>query len=126
MLKKLIGILFLSMLATAALADYPLRIIPLKHRSAEELIPVIRPMLGVGESVGGMQYQLFVRASDQGLRDIKLLLAELDRARRNLKITVQQGVARSGGSASQGVSGEGRAGDVRVIVPSRGESGGRG
>ena len=126
MLRKLIGILLLSMLAAVALADYPLKIIPLKHRSAEELIPVIRPMLRPGENVGGMQYQLFVRASDKGLRDIELLLAELDRARRNLKITLQQDVARSGDAASQGISGEGRAGDVRVIVPSRGEPGGRG
>lgn len=126
MLKKLVGILLLSMLATAALADYPLKIIPLKHRSAEELIPVIRPMLGSGENVGGMQYQLFVRASDKGLRDIELLLAELDRARKNLKITLQQDIAHSAGTDTQGVSGEERAGDVRVIVPSRGELGGRG
>lgn len=126
MLKKLIGILLLSMLATAALADYPLKIIPLKHRSAEELIPVIRPMLGPGENVGGMQYQLFVRASDKGLRDIELLLTELDKARKNLRITLQQDVARSGNATSQGVSGEGRMGDVRVIASSRGESGSRG
>ena len=126
MLKKLIVMLLLSILATVALADYPLKIIPLKHRSAEELIPVIRPMLGAGENVGGMNYQLFVRASDKGLRDIELLLAELDRARKNLKITLQQDVARSGGATSQGISGEVRAGDVRVIVPSRRESGGSG
>lgn len=126
MLRKLIGILFLLMLTATALADYPLKIIPLKHRSAEELIPVIRPMLRPGENVGGMQYQLFVRASDKGLRDIELLLAELDRARKNLKITLQQDVERSGDAASQGISGEGRAGDVRVIVSSRGERGDRG
>ena len=123
MLKKLIVMLLLSMLATAVLADYPLKIIPLKHRSAEELIPVIRPMLGAGENVGGMNYQLFVRASAQGLRDIELLLAELDRARKNLKITVQQDVARSGGSESQGVSGEGRAGNARIILPGKEPSG---
>jgi len=46
---------------------------------------VIRPCWGRG-NVGGMQYQLFVRASDKGLRDIELLLAELDRARRILKL----------------------------------------
>ena len=126
MLKRLIWFLLFSMLATAALADYPLKIIPLKHRSAEELIPVIRPMLGPGENVGGMQYQLFVRASDKGLRDIELLLAELDRARKNLKITLQQDVARSSGATAQGISGEVRTGDARVVVPSRRESGGRG
>ena len=126
MLKKLIVMLLLSMLATVVLADYPLKIIPLKHRSAEELIPLIRPMLGAGENVGGMNYQLFVRASDRGVHDIELLLAELDRARKNLRITLQQDVARSGGATSQGVSGEGRVGDVRVIVPPRGEPGGRG
>ncbi|MBU1689886.1 MAG: hypothetical protein KJ958_13865 [Gammaproteobacteria bacterium] len=121
MLKKLIVTLLLSILTMAALADYPLKIIPLKHRSAEELIPVIRPMLGAGENIGGMNYQLFVRASDKGMRDIELLLAELDRARKNLKITLQQDVARSSGATSQGVSGEGRVGDVRVIASSRGE-----
>lgn len=126
MLKKLIVMLLLSIVATVVLADYPLKIIPLKHRSAEELIPVIRPMLGAGENVGGMQYQLFVRASDKGLRDIELLLGELDKARKNLRITLQQDVARSGNATSQGVSGEGRVGDVRVIASSRGESGGRG
>ncbi|GAO37631.1 NolW domain-containing protein [Sulfuricella sp. T08] len=123
MLKKLIVTLLLSILTTAALADYPLKIIPLKYRSAEELIPVIRPMLGAGENVGGMNYQLFVRASDQGLRDIELLLAELDRARKNLRITLQQDVARSGGSESQGVSGAGRAGNVRIILPGKEPSG---
>ncbi|BAN35786.1 NolW domain-containing protein [Sulfuricella denitrificans skB26] len=126
MLKKLIVTLLLSMLAMAAQADYPLKIIPLKHHSAEELIPVIRPMLGDGENIGGMNYQLFVRASDKGMRDIELLLAELDRARKNLKITLQQDVTRSGGATSQGVSGEGRVGDMRVIASSRGESGSRG
>lgn len=123
MLKRLIWLLLFSMLATAALADYPLRIIPLKHRSAEELIPVIRPMLGPGENVGGMNYQLFVRASDKGLRDIEQLLEELDRARKNLRIVLQQDVARNGESGSQELSGEGRAGNVRIIVPEREPSG---
>ncbi|HUX63845.1 hypothetical protein [Sulfuricella sp.] len=79
-------------------------------------------MLGPGESVGGGQYQLFVRASDKGLRDIERLLAELDRARKNLRITLQQDVARSGGCSSQCVSGVGRAGDVRIILPGNASS----
>lgn len=123
MLKKLIWFLPLAMFAVAALADYPLSIIPLKHRSAEELIPVIRPMLGPGENVGGMNYQLFVRASDRGLRDIEQLLTEVDRARKNLRITLQQDVARNGQSGSQELSGEGRAGNVRIIVPEQEPSG---
>lgn len=123
MLKRLIWFLMFSMLATVALADYPLKIIPLKHRSAEDLIPVIRPMLGPGENVGGMNYQLFVRASDKGLRDIEQLLAELDRARKNLKITLQQDIARSGESESQGLSGEVRLGDTRTLLPGKAPSG---
>lgn len=119
MFKRLIVLLLFSMFATLALADYALKIIPLKHRSAEELIPVIRPMLAPGENVGGLNYQLFVRASDKGVRDIESLLAELDKPRRNLKIYLQQDVTRSGGSTGQGVSGEGRAGDVRIILPGK-------
>lgn len=119
MLRRLIALLLFSMFATLALADYALKIIPLKHRSAEELIPVIRPMLTPGENVGGLNYQLFVRASDKGLRDIESLLAELDKPRRSLKIFLQQDVARSGGSTGQGVSGEGRAGDARIILPGK-------
>jgi hypothetical protein len=126
MIKRLLGLCVLMLLAGAALADYPLRIIQLKHRSAEELIPVIRPMLRPDEHIGGMNYQLLVRASEKGQRDIELLLAELDRARKNLNITVQQNVGRSGDSTSQGISGEGRAGDVRVIVPPRRDGTGSG
>lgn len=126
MLKKMVVMLLLSLFVNMAMADYPLTIIPLKHRSAEELIPVIRPMLGAGENVGGMQYQLFVRASDKGLHEVESLLAEIDRAQKNLRITLQQDVARSSDNSAQGLSGEGQVGNVRVIVPSRGDSGSRG
>lgn len=126
MLKKLAVMLWVTIFATTAMADYPLTLIPLKHRSAEELIPVIRPMLGGDENVGGMQYQLFVRASDKSLRDVERLLSEIDRVQKNLRITLQQDVARSGSETSQEISGAGRVGNVRVIVPSSTESGNRG
>lgn len=125
MLKRIGCALLICLAVTTASADYALKIIPLRHRSAAELIPLIQPMLAPGENVGGVNYQLFLRASDQGVRNVEALLAELDRKRRNLSIAVQQDVAGSVVRETQSLSGSGRAGDARIVLP-RPESGGQG
>jgi type II secretory pathway component GspD/PulD (secretin) len=98
---KFLAVLLLACLATAAqAADYPLKIIPLQHRSAEELIPVIRPLLRPGEAVTGVRYQLFLRASDASQRDVERMVGALDQPRRNLRVTVQQGFVEGAGEES--------------------------
>lgn len=69
-----------------------LEIINLKHRSADELMPVIRPLLGADEVVSGMNYQLILRASRNNIEQIRRLVENLDTALRRLQITVMQDV----------------------------------
>lgn len=69
-----------------------LEIIELKHRSAEELLPAIRPLLDRDEMASGMNYQLILRVSPHNLAQIRRLLESLDTSPRRLKITVMQDV----------------------------------
>ncbi|MDP1996739.1 MAG: hypothetical protein Q8J90_06040, partial [Gallionella sp.] len=69
-----------------------LEIIALKHRSAEEVLPVIRPLLDKNAVASGMNYQLILRTSPRNLEEIKRLLESIDVAPRRLKITVLQNV----------------------------------
>lgn len=118
--KRLVVLLLLAgIAAVAAAADYGLKIIPLKHRTADDVIPVIRPLLKPDEAVSGFHSQLFLRASAESNRTVERVLAELDQPRRNLRVTIQQGLARDISRAGQELSGEVRAGDARIVVPGR-------
>ena len=66
-----------------------LEIIALKHRSAGELLPVIKPLLHADESVSALDSRLIIRAQPATLRDIHALLDQLDRPLRRLLLTVQ-------------------------------------
>ncbi len=66
-----------------------LEIITLKHRSAGELLPVIKPLLHGDESVSALDSRLIIRAQPATLRDIHALLDQLDRPLRRLLLTVQ-------------------------------------
>ena len=78
-------------IATGSYGD-ELAIIELKHRRAEELLPVIRPLLDKDEMVSGMNYQLILRASPHNTEQIRRLLERIDTLPRQLKITVMQNV----------------------------------
>lgn len=84
-------ILMVLLFATGAFAN-ELEVIDLKHRNAEELLPIIRPLLEKDEMASGMNYQLIVRASKRNIAQIKHLLEGIDTLPRNLKITVMQDV----------------------------------
>ncbi|MCX7192317.1 MAG: hypothetical protein NTY60_01595 [Proteobacteria bacterium] len=84
-------IILIMLLATSAYAS-ELEIISLKHRSAGELIPIIRPLLNQDEMVSGMDYQLILRASPRNIAQIRRLLDDIDTVPRRLKITVMQDV----------------------------------
>jgi type II secretory pathway component GspD/PulD (secretin) len=67
-----------------------LEVITLKYRSAEQLIPVIRPLIAPGGTVSGMQNQLILRTTKANLADIRKVLAGLDALPRRLMIYVRQ------------------------------------
>jgi type II secretory pathway component GspD/PulD (secretin) len=85
------SIVVAALMATAAFAqNSTLEVITLKYRTAEQVIPVLQPLLDKSGSLSGMQSQLFVRTTAANLADLKRVLATLDAAPRRLMITVRQ------------------------------------
>ena len=72
-----------------AFAQAGLEVVPLKHRSAEQVIPVLRPLVESGGVVTGQGYQLFVRTSPANLDELKRALAAIDTPQRRLLISVR-------------------------------------
>jgi type II secretory pathway component GspD/PulD (secretin) len=97
-------------------------VIPLRHRTAAELIPIIQPLLVRDGSVSGFQGQLIVRTTPANLAEIKRILASLDTAPRQLIITVRQDAdvdrSRSAAEVSGSVGGD----HGRVTVPGSADS----
>ncbi len=103
-----------------AAADNDVRIIQLRNRPAQEIIPLIRPLLAPGDVIKGMDYRLIVRTSAKNMREIERLLQQLDVARRNLTITVKQAVVADNTRTTHALSGEKRIGrNTRIILPEK-------
>jgi type II secretory pathway component GspD/PulD (secretin) len=98
--------LLLVFLASAALAQETLEVIPLRHRSAEHVIPVLRPLLEPGGALTGQNYQLIVRTSPANLAQIRAALEAIDKPARRLVISVR--FDRTEESAASAIRGEGR------------------
>ena len=124
---RLALVLALTLAATVGRAQTVLEVIPLHYRMAEEIIPILQPMLAREGTLSGYKGQLIVRTSPENLAEIKRILASVDNAPRQLLITVRQDAdARLQRSAAD-VSGNVGNDNVRVIAPptSRERQGGR-
>jgi type II secretory pathway component GspD/PulD (secretin) len=70
-------------------AQNALEIITLRHRTADQVLPVLRPLLEPGATLSGQGNQLIVRTSPANLGDLRLALEALDRPARRLQISVR-------------------------------------
>ncbi|HEX6571692.1 MAG TPA: hypothetical protein VF055_06685 [Steroidobacteraceae bacterium] len=93
-----------------------LEAIPLQHRLAEELIPMLEPLLPLGAALTGAGDVLLVRADAATLQQVRAALATLDRPPRQLLITVGQSTGRSAREAGVRGSATIGSGDVQVGV----------
>ncbi len=102
-----------------------LQIIQLKHRLAADLLPVVQPLVESGGSITGTDNVLLVCPSARNLEQIRQAVAALDRAPRQLLISVGQGNVGSDTSAGARGSATIGSGDVQVGVnrPPGGSSG---
>lgn len=75
--------------AASASAQQPLEIIPLRHRTVEQVVPALQPLLEPGGTLSGSRGQLFLRASPTNAAEIKHALAAIDRPARRLEISVR-------------------------------------
>ena len=90
MIRPFALLLLLCLGALPALAD-SIATIELHNRPAEELIPVIKPMLEPGDSLSGEGFLLFLRAPAATQQQVRQMVRTLDVAARNLLISVFQG-----------------------------------
>jgi type II secretory pathway component GspD/PulD (secretin) len=86
---KAITNLLLAFAAGAALAQGSLEVIPLKHCTAEQVIPVLRPLLEPGGALTGQYNTLIARTSPGNLAQIRAALEAIDAPVRRLVISVR-------------------------------------
>lgn len=123
-MKQLFALLL--MLPLLAFAQQEMEIIPLKNRTVDQVMPVIRPLVEPGGALSGMNNQLILRASRKNREEIKQALAALDTPARQLVIRVTQNrdaaMQRSGAEAFGSVGND----HVRVTQPPTGVAAGGG
>jgi hypothetical protein len=112
----------------ASNAQQALEIIPLRHRTVEQVLPSLQPLLEPGATLSGSRGQLFLRASPSNADDIKRALAVIDRPAKRLQISVRfdgalererRDLQASGSVGSGGVRFSGSAQDSRTSTGER-------
>jgi len=128
---RIIALLLALLVSVTAPAQTELKTFKLQHRSAEEMITILRPMLDPRGGISGTGYTLLVRSTPENLRELEQMVRELDAALRNLVITVRRGELSErerlgfeaggefGGDSGKVVIGEGGAPRVRVYRTER-------
>ena len=121
------GCIGATLLVTPAAHAQSLATIPLKFRTAEDLLPILQPLVPQGSVITGTGDMLFVRADAATLGQIREAVASLDRAPRQLLITVGQVTNAQGSGTSVRASGTLGSGDLQVGVnrPPQASTGGQ-
>ena len=104
-LVRLVLALALAVIARVTLAQPALEIIPLRHRTADQVLPVLQPLLEPGASLSGSRGQLFLRAGPANAEEIKRALQAIDRPSKRLQISVRFDDAQSAERRALGASG---------------------
>lgn len=111
--RAVFSTLLVAVIAGQAAAQGSLEIIPLRHRTADQVLPALRPLAEPGATLTGQGTQLIVRTSPANLAELRRALDDLDRPLRRLQISVRfddsldraaQGVETSGRVTSRGSS----------------------
>lgn len=122
-------ILRLALLAVLAplhaAAQQALEVIPLRHRTVEQVLPVLRPLLEPGGALTGQRGQLIVRTSPENLAELRRALAAIDQPARRLLISVRLDEVSQ--STTRGVQGDARVGNrgARIDIRAQDDSSSR-
>jgi len=113
------------MLALALVAQAQqtvLEVIELNYRNADQVIPMLKPLLAPGGSISGMQNRIIVRTTPQNLAELRKVLDVVDAMPRKLLISVRQQSTASGTGSEAEVSGSIGNDRARVTVPGTGSN----
>jgi type II secretory pathway component GspD/PulD (secretin) len=122
---RLVPILFAVLLATGLARADEVEVIELRYRTADQIIPTLRPLVEPGGALTGMHSTLMIRASRANIAQLRQVIATLDRMPRRLLISVRQDAAGSFGERDLRASGTIAGDNARVGVnePPRRDSG---
>lgn len=122
---KSITALLLFFVSMNAWSDMIIETIQLLHRSAEEVIPIVRPMLDPEGSLTGTGYKLIIKSTPNNISQIQAMLEEIDVNPNQLKISVsyqdQSKLNDQGGSVA--VQAKGDIGSVEIGDPNNQQDG---
>ncbi len=118
-MRRLLSALCLC-LPLMVLAQQDVEIIPLRHRTVDQVLPVLQTLLEPGGTLSGMSDQLILRASRNNRAQIKQALAAIDTPLRMLMINVAQNrdetMLRNGAQAYGRIE----SGSTRIVQPPAG------
>ena len=113
--------LFLAVLiAGPATGQATFEVLPLRHRTVEQVLPALRPLMEPGATLTGQGSQLIVRASPANLAELRRALEAIDRPAKRLQISVRLDEAADRASRYVDVSGAISNRDARVEVRAAG------
>ncbi|MEX0959413.1 MAG: secretin N-terminal domain-containing protein [Burkholderiales bacterium] len=101
-----------------------LEVIELRARRADDVIPVLRPLLAPGGTISGLQGRLIVRTTPANLAELRRVLDVIDAAPKRLVISVRQEDSATREGSEVEISGSVGSDRARVGVPGTGATGG--
>jgi type II secretory pathway component GspD/PulD (secretin) len=107
-------VLVSCLLSIIGFAHAELEIIPLRHRTVDQVLPVLQPLVEPGGVLTGQNNQLIVRTSARNLEEIRRALASIDTPQRRLMISVRFDSNARARDQAIDVRGTVRSGDVTI------------
>jgi Bacterial type II and III secretion system protein/Bacterial type II/III secretion system short domain len=114
----LLGLCFFLPASNLPAQQQVLEVITLGYRQADEILPILRPLLAPGGTLTGMNNRLVVKTTPANLAELKQVLATIDARPRQLMISVRQSRTASASTDSASISGTVGVGDnAQVRLP---------
>ena len=81
--------ILISLFINTATSAQQITVVKLQNRSAEEIIPIVQPLLSDKEGISGHGYELYINAKPATLQTIRELIARIDKQAAQLLISVK-------------------------------------
>lgn len=116
--RVFLGLCLLALAVSVQAQQQVLEVITLGYRQADEVMPMLRPLLAPGGTLTGMNNRLVVKTTPANLADLKQVLAAIDAKPKQLMISVRQSRTAPASNDSASLSGRVGIGDnAQVKVP---------
>ena len=115
-MKKIFILIAILSASSALHAADSIHYFDLKNRPADEVIPLLKPLLNSNEAISGDGYQLFIKTSAQRQQEIETLIFSIDKAIKSFRISVTNDEFVASQESNIDASITARSGDAEVNV----------